>query len=82
VTSYFLSESAIITPRSQKNPIKGKSILKFSENPNVREYFNYNIKSKLCNKPAKQSSMGIPPAKTMETIPCNVLQDPPSADCH
>ena len=34
------------------------------------------------NKPAKQSSMGIPPAKTMETIPCNVLQDPPSADCH
>jgi hypothetical protein len=30
----------------------------------------------------KQSSMGIPPAKTMETNPCNVLQDPPSADCH
>jgi hypothetical protein len=38
--------------------------------------------SRLCNKPAKQSSMGIPPAKTMETNPCNVLQDPPSADCH
>jgi hypothetical protein len=24
--------------------------------------------------------MGIPPAKRMETNPCNVLQDPPSAD--
>ena len=33
----------------------------------------------LCNKPAKQFSMGIPPAKTMETNPCNVLQDLPSA---
>jgi hypothetical protein len=26
--------------------------------------------------------MGIPSAKTMETNPCNVLQDPPSAGCH
>jgi hypothetical protein len=45
-------------------------------------YNCYQDNSPGCNKPAKQSSMGIPSAKTMETNPCNVLQDPPSAGCH
>jgi hypothetical protein len=40
VTSYFLSESATITPRSQKNPIKGKSVFKIPHPPTLTNYLS------------------------------------------
>jgi hypothetical protein len=45
MTSYFLSEFATITPRSQKNPIKGKSVFKIHHPPWITGFIPHMNKS-------------------------------------